>query len=241
MTHSHWDHVQGFPFFKPAYDAANHIRILGFGAAGEGLAGTFSGQMESPYFPIGLGQLPGHLIFEELRSMTFSVGKVRVEAAFANHPGICVSYRLNTPRGSVAYLPDHEPFHRTTSRPGMSGDRQSQTQEFARVEDERIVQFLRQVDILILDAQFDAEEYSVHVGWGHSSVDDAVDIALRAGVKRLFLFHHDPAHSDAKIDQMVQHARRLVLKAGVELEVDAAREGMKCELGVPVKSAQKAK
>jgi len=72
-------------------------------------------------------------------------------------------------------------------------------------------------------------------------VDDAVDIALRAGVKRLFLFHHDPAHSDAKIDQMVQHARRLVLKAGVELEVDAAREGMKCELGVPVKSAQKAK
>jgi phosphoribosyl 1,2-cyclic phosphodiesterase/ActR/RegA family two-component response regulator len=239
ITHSHWDHVQGFPFFKPAYDAANHIRILGFEGAGEGLAGIFSGQMESPYFPIGLGQLPVHLVFEELRSMEFEIGRVQLRAAFANHPGVCVSYRLNTRRGSVAYLPDHEPFHRTRGQSLQAGDPKASAVEFARVEDDKIVQFLRHADVLILDAQFDAEEYAVHVGWGHSSVDDAVDIALRAQVKQLFLFHHDPAHDDAKIEQMVQHARRLVAKSGQVLEVHAAREGLKCELGPKVKAAKK--
>ena len=238
ITHSHWDHVQGFPFFKPAYEAANHIRILGYGGSGEGLAGVFSGQMESPYFPIGLGQLPGHLVFEEMRSMEFVVGEVKVQAAFANHPGVCVCYRLNTRSGSVAYLPDHEPFQPMRSRATAHAQRPAQVIEFARAEDEKIVRFLHQVDILILDAQFDADEYSVHVGWGHSSVDDAVDIALRAQARRLFLFHHDPAHNDAKIDQMVQHARRLVAKSGQELEVQAAREGLKCEFGVLAKPAK---
>jgi phosphoribosyl 1,2-cyclic phosphodiesterase len=231
ITHSHWDHIQGFPFFRPAYEPGNHLRILGFEGTRDGLAGIFSTQMESPYFPIGLGELPGHLAFEELRTMEIAVGAVKVQAAFANHPGVCVGYRLNTRAGSVAYLPDHEPFHRMRNPHTVPDALRDQARDFARSEDEKIVRFLDGVDALILDAQFDADEYARHTGWGHSSVDDAVDLALRAKAKRLFLFHHDPAHSDDKMDQMVGHARKLAAKSGKGLEVEAAREGVKCELG----------
>ena len=112
-----------------------------------------------------------------------------------------------------------------------------QTKKFALAEDEKVVRFLENVALLILDAQFDAEEYAGHTGWGHSSVDDAVELALRANAKKLVLFHHDPSHCDAKIDQMVEHARRLVSKSGKKLEVEAAREGLQCDLPVQLGKA----
>lgn len=230
ITHSHWDHVQGFPFFQPAYDPSNQIRILGFEGTREGLAGIFSAQMESPFFPIGLAQMPGHLSFEELRSMEFSIGEVQVQAAFANHPGVCVGYRLAVGGLSVVYLPDHEPFSRTRNQSVIPDALKDQTRQFALAEDEKIVRFLDSADVLILDAQFDSAEYASHTGWGHSSVEDAVELALRSKVRKLFLFHHDPSHTDAKIDGIVQHARMLVKKAGGQLEVEAAQEGLKCEL-----------
>jgi phosphoribosyl 1,2-cyclic phosphodiesterase/CheY-like chemotaxis protein len=234
ITHSHWDHVQGFPFFQPAYDPRNKIRILGFEGTREGLAGVFSKQMESPYFPIGLGQLPGHIIFEELRAMEFSIGAVQVQAAFVNHPGVCVGYRLNTSKGSVAYLPDTEPFYRVRSQASDGGPPKAEALAFARAEDDKIVGFIQGADLLILDAQFDAAEYRQHVGWGHTSVDDAVELALRAKARQLFLFHHDPDHDDDKIDQMLQHARELVSQRSQALEVHGAREGLKVSLGIKV-------
>src|SRR5206468_8129222 len=105
MTHTHWDHIQGFPFFLPAYEAKNHVHILGYEGSREGLGTILSGQMESPYFPIGLRQMPGNIVIEELKDLEFDIGPVHVKAAFSNHPGICVGYRLFTPRGSIAYLP----------------------------------------------------------------------------------------------------------------------------------------
>ena len=223
--------MQGFPFFAPAYNPRNRIHIHGFEGAWKNLEGVFSGQMESPYFPIGLKQMPGNIVFDELREMEFRVGRVGAQAAFINHPGVTVGYRLNTSSGSVAYLPDHESCFRMRSLAG--GGRAPATPEelaFARREDEKTLRFLQGVDVLITDAQYDLEEYGSRVGWGHSCVDDTVEMAVRAGVGHLFLFHHDPAHDDAKIDAMVDHAREVAAWHGGKVRIDAAQEGLKVPL-----------
>lgn len=233
ITHTHWDHVQGFPFFPPAYNPKNEIRIFGFEGAWASLEAIFSGQMESPYFPIGLKQMPGNIEFHEMRELEFAVGKVQAQASFVNHPGVTVGFRFNTSAGSVAYLPDHESCFRMRSLSTKTGPAKPEELAFARREDEKTLRFIQGVDVLILDAQYDMEEYRSRVGWGHSCVDDAVELAVRAQSKKLFLFHHDPAHDDDKIDLMTAHAREVVAWHGSKLEVEAAREGLLVPLGLP--------
>jgi len=224
LTHTHWDHIQGFPFFVPAYNPKNTVRILGYEGARQGLAATLGTQMESPYFPVGMKELPGNITIEELRDMEFTVGKVQVQAKFVNHPGICVGYRLNTSGGSVVFIPDNEPFHRMHSRPGAAD---AKALEFADQQDEKLVEFIRDADVLIIDSQYDRAEYESHTGWGHGCVDDVAALAVRAGVKQLFLFHHDPTHNDERISRMLAHARQI---AGGGTHVEAAREGLEVVL-----------
>jgi phosphoribosyl 1,2-cyclic phosphodiesterase len=199
----HWDHIQGFPFFQPAYQRANHIRILGYEDARRGLQATLEFQMESPYFPVSFQDLPGNISIEEVKEASFSIGKLKVRAARTKHPGIAMAYRIETSAGSICYVPDHE------SAPGEDG---------GAVRD-----LIAGADVLIMDAQYTAEEYLKKVGWGHGCMDSVVRVACEAGVKRLYLFHHDPTHNDTTIERMVGRARELA--ADHQIEIDAAREG----------------
>lgn len=221
VSHTHWDHIQGFPFFAPGYNPRNEVTILAFEGPRKGLEATLSVQMESPFFPISMQQMPGNIRFEELHNHEFYVGNVRVNSMFMNHPGICAGYRLFTSGGSIAYFPDNELL--STTRADQMGQ---DTVVFSRREDKKIEEFIRGADVVISDAQYDAEEYKSHIGWGHSCVDDVVDMAMRAGVKELYLFHHDPDHDDDRIAQMLAGARRRVLSQGGTLKVEAARERM---------------
>ena len=227
ITHTHWDHIQGFPFFGPAYNPQNKVRILGYEGARKGLLSTLTSQMESPYFPVSLRQLPSSLEVVELREFDFSIGRVRVEATFVNHPGLCLGYRLHTSGGSVSYLPDHESYQRMRSHGGAAAsvDR-VELLKHASEKDQKLVDFLHGTDALIVDAQYDDQEYQTRVGWGHGCVDDVVALALLAQAKQLFLFHHDPDHDDAQILRMLAWARELVAMQGdTALQVDAACEG----------------
>jgi phosphoribosyl 1,2-cyclic phosphodiesterase len=210
LSHTHWDHIQGLPFFAPLYEANCRLNILGCEGARKSLVAAVTGQMESPYFPVAFAKLPSNISIQELKNFDLTVGAVRIRALRANHPGLTVGYRLKTPAGSLAFFPDTEPRR--------GGD------------DRAMLDLISGVDVLILDSQYDRAEYATHTGWGHGCVDDSVALALKAGVKKLILFHHDPDHSDKKIDAFVAYARKLVVQAKGKLVIEAAREGMTLRL-----------
>src|SRR5438270_12284108 len=179
ITHTHWDHIQGLPFFSPAYNNKNLIRIRGYEGARTGLGTILAGQMETPFFPVSMQQLPSHLAIEELKDMEFHIGKVKVQARFANHPGICAGYRLFTSAGSIAYMPVNEPYEplkmELAAQNGIDGN---EARNFAEAERAKRVEILRDCEVAILDAQYTDEEYKRHVGWGHSSLSSVVGLAL---------------------------------------------------------------
>ena len=234
LTHTHWDHIQGLPFFLPAYKAKNSIRVLGYEGARAGLATILAAQMEVPFFPVSWRDLPGTIKIQELKKMEFSIGKVRVRSRFVNHPGICAGYRLFTKEGSIAFLPDNEPFEPLKLKLAeRDGTHPHQARAQAAVQRSKLVEFLKDTDVLILDAQYTDEKYQEHIGWGHGALSRVVSLALEARAKKLILFHHDPAHDDHKIDEMLERARFLVVESGRKLEVEAAREGAEIWLSGP--------
>ena len=235
ITHTHWDHIQGFPFFAPAYLARQRIRILGGRGSRSGLKRTVAAAVESPFFPVSLPQMPGTISVEEVRSAPFRLGKLRARAARIHHPGGGVGFRLDTPAGSVAYVPDHEiPCRETKTSSAASGSAPPPIHTpDARLADTRrrdIRALIQGVDILIHDAQYTASEYTSRVGWGHSCVDSVVQQAAETQVKHLILFHHDPDRTDAQLDGILADARKLARSLNPNLKVTAAQEGLEIHL-----------
>jgi phosphoribosyl 1,2-cyclic phosphodiesterase len=230
ITHAHWDHIHGLPFFTPAHHKKNQITVYGPDTAAAGLREILESEMATPFFPVALHDLAGKIDIRILEPGELSIGNVRVRAALVNHPGICVGYRLFTSAGSVAFLPDHEPYDVKLHSARSGSAHSAGIQKRAEEERELLVDFLHGCNVLILDTQYTDEEYPGRVGWGHGSLASVVTLAHDARAHKLILFHHDPNHDDGKIDNMLEAARELAAEGGRQLEIDAAREGAELTL-----------
>jgi phosphoribosyl 1,2-cyclic phosphodiesterase len=204
VSHFHWDHIQGFPFFEPLYAAQNHF-LFHCSRRTRSLKQVMEEQMAAPYFPVGLTKMEAKREFRDIEEGRASVNGVTLQTAWLNHPQGCMGFRLETKDGVFVYATDNEP-----------GD---------PVFDKNVRRLAAGADVLIYDAQYLPEEYEARRrGWGHSHWREAVNIVMESGAKELILFHHDPAHSDFCIDKVVAEARNYYPK------VRAAAEGMEITL-----------
>jgi phosphoribosyl 1,2-cyclic phosphodiesterase/ActR/RegA family two-component response regulator len=212
VSHTHWDHIQGFPFFQPAYRAGNRVNIFSLHSPDRSLEKLFTGQMDGNYFPVTLDDLMARLHFEELAG-DVSIGDTKISHMHLNHPGLALSFRMESKGRSLVYMTDHEPYHK------LLGD-----SPHTKKLDAEIDAFAKDSDLLIREAQYTDEEYLHKKGWGHSSTSDAVVSAVNADTKRLVLFHHDPMHDDQQIDSMVEFCRSKIQEQGKEIRVMGAAD-----------------
>ena len=219
LSHTHWDHIQGLPFFAPFYDERSHIRIWGAQQGTVGLEQILREQMNPVVFPVPLHQLDANLTVTHVGPGVFEVGQFVVRAMRLRHPGTTLAYRLAPRTGgpSVVFIPDNE------LGPGGSYDVPAGWYD-------ELVRFTAGADLLIHDAMFTAQEMPQYLGWGHSSHAEAVALAADAGVRRLVLFHHRPERTDDGLDDLFTDARRLAAERARHLEVVAAFEGLEITL-----------
>ena len=218
VGHTHWDHIQGFPFFAPAYNPANEFTIYSLHGAEKPLQKVFRGQMDSDYFPVLLSEMKATLNFCELESAV-QIGEIQVSFIYLNHPGLAVGFRITFAGRTLVYLSDHETYGRMS--PQGSGPNPLDTE---------IERFAENADLLISEAQYTEEEYVQKKGWGHSTFLDALERAARAKVKRLAIFHHDPAHDDAFMDGIQEFCEKTIADRNYTFSCQVAQEGTAVEL-----------
>ena len=217
ITHTHWDHINTIPFFGPLFVRGNQIEVFGPYQGDLTTERAVAAQMESVYFPVTTREFGARILFRDLREETLTFGPVRIDTILLKHPGYCLGYRLTCHGRSVCYITDNELYLPTDPRYDLS-------------HVERLANFARGADLLIADTAYRDHEYPAKVNWGHSCVSEVTDLAARAKVKRLHLFHHDPDQSDDDIDLKLIEAREALLRLGSSVECDAPAEGSKLVL-----------
>jgi phosphoribosyl 1,2-cyclic phosphodiesterase len=221
ISHPHWDHIQGLPFFAPLFAAGNEWHIYGPRALGQSLRDILAGQMDYSYFPVALNAFAANVQFHEVVEGGFSVGEVRVSTQYLNHPALTVGYRLEADGASLVYASDHEPH---SPHAGEGHADEAESGDIAHVD------FLRDADHVIHDAQYTANEDPGKLGWGHSTIEYAVDVAVAANARQLALYHHDPTRTDEAVDRLIETARKRAASIGADLIVTGAAEGVAIEL-----------
>ncbi len=214
ISHTHWDHIQGIPFFAPFFAPGHRWDIYAPQGFGESLAETLAGQMEYTYFPVTPEAFAADVRYRNLGEGGFRIEDASIRTCFLNHPALTLGFRIEADGATLVYACDHEPHarHLASGEGAIDG------------QDGRHAEFVEGADLLIHDAQYRAGEYGAKVGWGHSTAEYAVAVARHAGVRRLALTHHDPARTDDDIDRCLVELRA-GQPPGDPLEILAATEG----------------
>jgi phosphoribosyl 1,2-cyclic phosphodiesterase len=211
LTHLHMDHLQGLGFFQPLFAPGLDIHIWGPSSPVQHLPERISMYLSPPLFPVRLEDVPSNLTFHDAPEEAVTIGSATIRAAKVTHQGPTVGYRIEEQGRTLVYLPDHEP--------SIGGDLATTPAEWMSGHD-----IARDADVLLHDGQYRDHEYGAHVGWGHSSIGDAMAFADKANVAKLVLFHHDPYHTDDELEELLVEARGNW--PGMEERVCLASEGM---------------
>ena len=224
ISHMHWDHIQGIPFFTPAFIPNNNFTFYGSEPAGKDLPTIIADQMDPTYFPIEMKEMGSSMNFKPLFEDKYEIEGIQVETIYVNHPGNALGYKFHLNNKKLVYISDNEPF--------LNVENMNKSDQVLLGEDsnQKLINFITNVDVLVHDAQYTQDEYEKKITWGHSPVEYTVDIAIKAGVKKLVLFHHDPLHDDDMIDQMLKLAWDHASKSGNSMEILAAREGLTIDI-----------
>lgn len=228
ISHMHWDHIQGFPFFIPAFIPGNSFILHGAPEADMKLQDILADQMNPINFPVQIDEMRSRFEYQELYEGSYEFDGIKVDTLYLNHPGYALGYKFGINNKSLVYVSDNEPYPFYPASAAASNN----PKEIQFIEDgnQRIINFCKQADILIHDAQYTPEEYKTKNQWGHSPYDYTVRIALQAGVKILVLFHHDPTHNDEFIDKLVEAAKKISWQSGSTMKILGATEGMSLAL-----------
>jgi phosphoribosyl 1,2-cyclic phosphodiesterase len=218
LSHTHWDHIQGLPFFQPAYVKNTRLTIYGSPRKERFLALILKDQMDYEYFPVGMAMFSAEISIHEISAEVIQLGEITIgwqEQIF--HPGGSVRYSLGTNGKKIVYATDVE-LNRIFHSDTKSEENKSFIQDYN--------DFISNADLLIADGQYTEEEYTSKVGWGHSSIHLLIDIAYQAHVKQLAIFHHDPQHSDNFLDELWMKNKSKLRSVYKNMEIFWAREGL---------------
>lgn len=229
LSHPHWDHIQGFPFFTPAYQESTTLCVYG----PEGDAKNYqllSGQMNNAYFPVRFSDLKAKVVQKSFKDERVEIGDFVVRRFNQKHPGGSVGFRVDHASGTVVYATDSE-----LDQQLKDPEQPTKSPNALRKLPADLVRAIKGADLLVADAQYTDDEYVTKVGWGHPRASTVVDFACDAQVRMLALTHHDPMHSDRDTDAKVQLAADRAKSHGSGLEVFGAREGVVLKLDGPAK------
>ncbi|MCL2318919.1 MAG: MBL fold metallo-hydrolase [Treponema sp.] len=230
ITHTHWDHIMGFPMFTPIFVPGTKLSIRGpVSYNDDTLASIIGDQLSYRYWPVRQSELAAQIKYQELKETTLDMGReLRAITKYLNHPILCLGYRFEYQGKTIVTAYDHEPFRNLfptdPEDPSYDEVAAQEGAVTAKEENEKIIRFFRDADILIHDTQYTAGEFEKHLGWGHSSYEYAIEAARQAGVKKLVLFHHDPGRTDEQLASLAEkYSSENKGKPGPEIIM--AREG----------------
>jgi phosphoribosyl 1,2-cyclic phosphodiesterase len=225
FSHTHWDHIQGFPFFTPVYEPENTFCVYGTEEGDTRVHDLLSGQMKSEYFPIDFSDLGSNILDRNLGDGSLDIKGVLVRCLRLNHPGGCFAYSFEKGSHKVVYATDTEIDQVLENQQEADKDPQA-----LRLAPRSLVEFCRGADLLIVDGQYTDEEYQEKTGWGHSRATTAVDLAVQSNAWQLAIFHHDPQQNDNDVKRKIEQARDRAARLAPDLIVFGAREGVELRI-----------
>ena len=218
LSHTHWDHIQGFPFFEPTYAKGTRLNIYGSPSKRNFLASILKGQMDYEYFPVEMSEVSADISIHEISGEAVNLGSCIVDwQEQIYHPGGSVRYRLKIDGKTIIYATDVE-LDRIFNAKSRSHEREAAARDYLK--------FIEGADLLIADGQYTEEEYSHRIGWGHTSIPVLLNAVSRSRVKQLAVFHHDPQHSDKFLDELWMQNRSKYRSEDIKANIFWAREGV---------------